>query len=90
MLQNKDIKPELIGCCGFFCGCCPDFFTNKCKGCFEEGGEGCFTYRCVINKGLRFCGECADFPCNTIIKEEKVTVLDKEWLKWKKKTKNMR
>lgn len=39
-----------------------------CKGCLGQQGRfpwlsGCATYQCVMDKGLRFCFECSDFPC---------------------------
>ena len=40
-----------------------------CAGCRNiEGycpviGEKCETYKCVENKGVKFCYECDDFPC---------------------------
>ncbi|MFW6125547.1 MAG: DUF3795 domain-containing protein [Chloroflexota bacterium] len=42
----------------------------RCRGCRAEKGHipsmgepQCPTYECVEQKGLRFCYECADFPC---------------------------
>jgi len=43
-----------------------------CKGCRNEDGtitaismtEPCNVFRCTRDKGLRFCYECADFPCD--------------------------
>lgn len=76
---------ELIGCCGFYCGSCPTFIKENCRGCILEHKEGdCFTHTCVTKKGLRFCGECPDFPCDDIITKEKATILDPQWLLWKK------
>lgn len=45
-----------------------------CKGCRNEGGtiaflgmtEPCTVYRCAEGKGLRFCYECDDFPCDAL------------------------
>lgn len=41
-----------------------------CYGCRAEKGEMsfigepvCSTYKCITEKGLHFCYECADFPC---------------------------
>lgn len=53
--------------------------TNKptsavpCKGCRNgDGGcpafmKGCATLSCVKKKGLEFCYECSDFPCDRLI-----------------------
>ena len=43
-----------------------------CKGCRNENGtisflkmtEPCNVYKCIQNKGLKFCYECSDFPCD--------------------------
>jgi hypothetical protein len=39
-----------------------------CQGCRDQGGhcpwmKSCATYQCAEGKGLRFCFECAEFPC---------------------------
>jgi hypothetical protein len=41
-----------------------------CKGCRDEGGEcghlpmPCRLYPCAQEKGIEFCHECSDFPCD--------------------------
>lgn len=83
-----EIKAELMGKCGFYCGSCPTYMEGKCTGCLLQHKKGdCFTRDCVIEKSLNFCGECKDFPCDTIIERPKVTVLDKLWLEWKRRLK---
>lgn len=82
-----NLKSELLGKCGFYCGTCPTYINANCKGCTEEHMEGdCFTRDCVIKKGLDACGQCEKFPCDTIITKPHTTVLDSEWLKWKKES----
>ncbi len=84
-----EINGELIGKCGFYCGSCPTYISENCKCCTPQHKSGdCFTRDCVLERGLSFCGECKEFPCQTILSEPKVTVLDKSWLQWKKKQKN--
>ena len=78
---------KLIGRCGFYCGACSTYIAENCGGCDSEHKAGdCFSRDCVIGKGLRFCGECANFPCSDIIEREHATVLDKSWLEWKKRS----
>ncbi len=42
----------------------------SCKGCRDEGGKcghlpmPCRVYPCVQEKGVGFCYECSDFPCD--------------------------
>lgn len=43
-----------------------------CQGCRHEAGiiaaigrsKPCYVYQCTQEKGLQFCSECADFPCD--------------------------
>src|SRR5208282_2659227 len=43
-----------------------------CAGCRNVAGDcpvisaRCETYECVIQKGVDFCSECADFPCSKL------------------------
>lgn len=79
------IDEKTIGKCGFYCGSCPDYAKGECEGCLEAHKTGdCFTRDCVIGNDIEFCGKCKDFPCSAIIENEKCTVLDKNWLIWKR------
>lgn len=51
---------------------CPDIKAEliPCDGCMTEGGRKCFhcenscTIRpCAIDKGVKVCSECAEYPC---------------------------
>ena len=41
-----------------------------CRGCREEKGKcpvvpmECSVYPCAEKRGAKFCGDCADFPCD--------------------------
>jgi RimJ/RimL family protein N-acetyltransferase len=37
---------------------------------------------------LDFCGACTAFPCETILTKDRCTVLDKDWLRWKRQSRN--
>lgn len=47
---------------------------SACSGCRAEQGkckavglvEGCRTYTCSKKKGVEFCHECSDFPCDLL------------------------
>lgn len=85
------MEEKLLGKCGFYCGCCPTYIGGGCAGCMEEHISGdCFTRDCVLTKGLTCCGECKEFPCVTIMTQPHTTVLDKDWLRWKKESKTNR
>ena len=82
-----DVK--LIAKCGFYCGACPTYINGICAGCEKEHVSGdCFTRDCVKEKKLNFCGECRNFPCYEIMNRPRSTVLDKEWLRWKRESKH--
>ncbi len=85
-MARSDVEPDLIGFCGFYCGSCPTYRAGECPGCRLGHREGdCFTNTCVQTRGLRFCGECPDFPCPDLLTREKATVLDRSWLLWKRR-----
>ena len=78
---------NLLGKCGFYCGCCPTYIKGNCKGCMDEHQTGdCFTRDCVFSKDIDCCGACSEFPCDTIMTQPHTTVLDKDWLRWKKES----
>lgn len=78
---------ELLGKCGFYCCCCPTYIKGGCKGCPEEHEAGdCYTRDCVMKQDIDYCGACAQFPCDTIVTKPRTTVLDKDWLRWKKES----
>lgn len=81
------MNEKLLGKCGFYCGSCPTYLSSGCKGCLEEHQKGdCFTRDCVLDKGISACGGCGQFPCEIILTQPHTTVLDKDWLKWKKES----
>jgi len=49
-----------------------EFEKAACKGCRNHNGtipflgmkEPCNAYRCITEKGLDFCHECSEFPCD--------------------------
>jgi len=75
----------LPGKCGFYCGGCPTYLNGQCAGCLNAHVPGdCFTRDCVLEQGLAYCGQCTKFPCDTILSKPKSTVLDHDWLLWKR------
>lgn len=56
--------------CGVCCNSCERREMVNCKGCLHMvkpfwGGE-CSVKSCCEHKTLNFCGECEDFPCETL------------------------
>jgi len=85
------MEERLLGKCGFYCGSCPTYRNRGCAGCLEEHASGdCHTRDCVLTRGLDFCGACEIFPCEIILTKPHTTVLDKDWLRWKKESKTNR
>ena len=85
------MEEKLLGKCGFYCGACSTYIAQKCNGCMKEHQKGdCFTRDCVLENDLNFCGECNRFSCQTILEKPHTTVLDKDWLEWKKRSNSNR
>lgn len=40
----------------------------------------------LLGKCGFYCSECKVFPCETILTSPHTTVLDKDWLQWKKQS----
>ncbi|MDD1768548.1 MAG: DUF3795 domain-containing protein [Methanomassiliicoccales archaeon] len=58
-----------IGVCGIACEICPLMVKEKCpngeKGCTPKMNEFCRVSTCAFERGVRYCFECPDFPCET-------------------------
>ena len=80
--------------CGLSCEECEYREEFHCGGCMATGGNPfygpCELAACARRKKVNFCGECKDFPCDTIITKPHSSVLDKDWLTWKKKSESNR
>lgn len=92
MLNNLNserliMDEKIVGKCGYYCGCCPTYINGNCSGCTIEHSTGdCFTRDCVIENELPSCGHCQNFPCEMILTQPRTTILDKDWLQWKKQS----
>ena len=86
--KRKNVDEDAVGKCGFYCPSCPSFTAGNCAGCMNGNKDGdCYTRDCVLCKGISFCGQCKDFPCDVILTKPRSSVLDRDWLEWKKKEK---
>ncbi len=56
--------PELsvTSFCGVECTLCPEYLDDDCLGCRfdKERYKNCRVYRCVVEKGYKDCGDCAE------------------------------
>ena len=65
--QQLELDESLISYCGFYCGACPNFLKDKCKGCKGETAEhavgygSCKVKPCCISHGYSTCAECIDY-----------------------------
>jgi hypothetical protein len=56
-----------IGVCGIACEACPKRAKGKCPagpdGCTPRDNKFCKICTCAFRKGVRYCFECPEFPC---------------------------
>ncbi len=60
MMTKQEIK-EGYGICGLVCGLCS--YNINCAGCRCKTGE-CDVKACCVEKGLSYCFECDEYPCD--------------------------
>ena len=64
--SNKDLRENVSKKFGI------SFERAVCNGCRDQNGtigainmtEPCNVYKCITKKGLSFCSDCSDFPCD--------------------------
>lgn len=67
--RNMEIPP-----CGTYCKNCVAY-GKLCSGCVETRGkpfhlkesETCAVWQCAVDKKVKHCGLCHDFPCNKFL-----------------------
>jgi len=65
---NKRIE-EYIGVCGICCLICPAYNT-LCSSCRKDPRSiECAIYKCALERGVKFCFKCSEFPCKTHYEE---------------------
>ncbi|MCZ7397244.1 MAG: DUF3795 domain-containing protein, partial [Candidatus Methanoperedens sp.] len=54
-----------IGRCGLACEFCKRF-NKECLGCEEQNRleNNCIIYNCAVKKGIKYCIQCPEAPCN--------------------------
>jgi predicted RNA-binding Zn-ribbon protein involved in translation (DUF1610 family) len=61
------MKRRLDSFCGIYCGACPQ---ESCEGCktdvVEDWCIDCDFKSCAGDRGLKFCSECNEYPCDRI------------------------
>ncbi|NLI55108.1 MAG: DUF3795 domain-containing protein [Clostridiales bacterium] len=83
------VPERLIAACGLYCASCPTYAHGACAGCraLPEANR-CHCACCVQRRGLLYCGQCADFPCDALLSGDKATSLSPRWLEWKRTQKS--
>ena len=59
-----------IAFCGVDCGACSDYAKGICPGCrasAHTSSEDCMAVICCEGRGIAFCSECAEFPCENML-----------------------
>lgn len=81
-MDELSFKPD--GYCGLYCAACPSYLATQigdfkelglaeCKGCKSHTVTGewckdCPLKKCAQKKGLEFCSECDEYPCDALEK----------------------
>lgn len=53
--------------CGLYCGFCRFYMHEECHGCGSMDRADCRLYTCCrVERELRFCTQCEDFPCSAL------------------------
>lgn len=61
-MPTLQAQPELVACCGLYCGACRKQLKGQCPGCRDNAkATWCTVRSCCLEKGIRTCAECADF-----------------------------
>jgi len=56
-------NPDLVACCGLYCGACGAYLKEKCEGCRKSLKNGwCGVKKCANEKGIATCADCQAFP----------------------------
>jgi hypothetical protein len=63
-IPMKDIiaDPNLVACCGLYCGACRAYLRERCPGCGKnEKATWCKVRTCCANNRFASCADCKDF-----------------------------
>lgn len=69
------------GICGLYCGTCPSY-PDDCHGCYSDKVRSncveCMPgFRtCTKERGIRYCFECTDFPCQRVLDFSKMHIVN--------------
>ncbi|MEM4576725.1 MAG: hypothetical protein QW701_04600 [Candidatus Nezhaarchaeales archaeon] len=56
------ISNVLYSYCGIVCSFCKAFVNGDCGGC-DRHTEACEYAKCCLNRSVKCCFECSEFPC---------------------------
>jgi hypothetical protein len=58
-----------VAVCGLACEICPLMTRGECpngdEGCMPKMNRMCKISTCAFERGVRYCFQCPDFPCET-------------------------
>ena len=61
-MDNFKRDNPLFSLCGLNCGLCTMRLGGHCPGC-GQGNRPCKVARCAMQRGVEYCFECPDYPC---------------------------
>jgi hypothetical protein len=62
--EPDQVGPAIAMPCGLYCGVCPEYLAERCKGICKGS---CPTGACVRDRGLDSCADCEELPCTKLI-----------------------
>jgi hypothetical protein len=62
VMRQVFADPDLVACCGLYCGACDAYLKEKCPGCRKSQKNGwCGIKLCAADKGIASCADCLQF-----------------------------
>lgn len=61
-MREITANPDLVACCGLYCGACSRYLKKKCDGCRENAkATWCKVRSCCLTKEIATCADCDEF-----------------------------
>jgi hypothetical protein len=62
-MNTVTANPDLIACCGLYCGACKAYLKGRCPGCRQTTKAAwCQVRACCISSGHSTCANCTTHP----------------------------
>ncbi len=61
-MKTVTANPDLVACCGLYCGACGAYLREKCQGCSQcKSRTWCKVRICCEEKAISTCAACEEF-----------------------------